>query len=58
MDKRVNDLGAGEILLTSIDQEGTRDGFDIDLINQATIISQCPIICSGMGKLEHIKRLI
>ena len=58
MDKRVNDLGAGEILLTSIDQEGTRDGFDIDLINQATIISQCPIICSGgMGKLEHIKEV-
>ena len=56
--KRVNDLGAGEILLTSIDQEGTRDGFDIDLINQATIISQCPIICSGgMGKLEHIKEV-
>jgi len=56
--QRVNDFGAGEILLTSIDQEGTRDGFDIDLINRATKISKCPIICSGgMGKLEHIKEV-
>ena len=56
--KRVNDLGAGEILLTSIDQEGTRDGFDIDLIDQAVETSKCPVICSGgMGKLEHIKEV-
>ena len=56
--KKGNDLGAGEILLTSIDQEGTREGFDIDLINQASEISDCPIICSGgMGKLKHLKEL-
>jgi cyclase len=49
------DLGAGEILLTSVDQEGTRKGFDIDLIRTVSRLVQVPVIASGgMGKPEHV----
>jgi len=41
------DLGAGEILLTSIDREGTRKGFDIDLVRQVTDAVAVPVIASG-----------
>ena len=41
------DLGAGEILLTSIDREGTRKGFDIDLVRQVTEAVAVPVIASG-----------
>lgn len=41
------DKGAGEILLTSIDKEGTRDGFDYDLIKKVSDISTVPVIASG-----------
>lgn len=41
------DLGAGEILLTSIDQEGTRKGFDIHLLQSVHAIASVPIIVSG-----------
>ena len=48
------ELGAGEILLTSVDQEGTRKGFDNELIRQVRRIVSVPVIASGgMGKLEH-----
>lgn len=51
--KRCVDLGAGEILLTSIDREGTRKGFDIDLVKAVTSVVPVPVIASGgMGKLE------
>lgn len=40
-------LGAGEILLTSVDQEGTRKGFDIDLLREVAARVQVPIIASG-----------
>lgn len=44
-------LGAGEILITSVDREGTRRGFDIDLIKAVRSISSVPVIASGgMGK--------
>ena len=57
--KQVEKLGAGEILLTSIDQEGTRKGFDIEL-NKAVISAiNLPVICSGgFGKIEHATKLI
>ncbi len=46
--------GAGEILITSIDKEGTFDGFDLNLINQISEKSKVPIVVSGgMGKVEH-----
>lgn len=48
-------LGAGEILLTSVDCEGTRKGFDIDLIKAVTDSVPIPIIASGgMGKYQHL----
>ena len=49
------DLGAGEILLTSVDQEGTRKGFDNDLISSVANTVRVPIISSGgMGEYGHI----
>lgn len=53
------DLGAGEILLTSIDREGTRKGFDIDLVKSVTHEISIPVIASGgMGKPEHLKEVV
>lgn len=52
--KRGVALGAGEILLTSVDREGTRSGFDIDLIEAVTSVVSVPVIASGgMGKPEN-----
>lgn len=49
--KRAVQLGAGEILLTSIDREGTRKGFDIELVRAVTDEVSVPVIASGgMGK--------
>ena len=48
-------LGAGEVLLTSIDQEGTGRGFDLDLIKAVTNKINIPVIASGgMGHLNHL----
>lgn len=53
--KKGESLGAGEILLTSIDAEGTRKGFDIDLIKAVTDKVNIPVIASGgMGKPEDL----
>jgi imidazole glycerol-phosphate synthase subunit HisF len=47
--------GAGEILLTSVDKEGTRKGFDVNLIKAVTDSVNIPVIASGgMGKIEDI----
>jgi imidazole glycerol-phosphate synthase subunit HisF len=47
-------LGAGEILLTSVDREGTRKGFDVDLIRKVSDAVTVPLIASGgMGTLNH-----
>lgn len=52
--RRVQDLGAGELLVNSIDADGTRDGFDLELISRIKEISSVPVIASGgAGKLEH-----
>jgi cyclase len=49
------DLGAGEILLTSVDQEGTRRGFDIELTREVSTAVSVPVIASGgMGSVEHL----
>jgi len=46
-------LGAGEILLTSVDREGTRKGFDLDLIRQVSQAVSLPVIASGgMGSTD------
>tara|TARA_B100000949_G_C14181539_1_gene407712 strand:- start:3 stop:767 length:765 start_codon:yes stop_codon:yes gene_type:complete len=52
--KQIEKLGAGEILLTSIDKDGTKDGFDIDLTKEITNVVNIPVIASGgCGTLEH-----
>lgn len=49
------ELGAGEILLTSVDREGTRKGFEVDLIRQISQAVPVPVIASGgMGTVEHL----
>lgn len=51
--QRAVDLGAGEILLTSIDQEGTREGFDLALITAVSSVVSVPVIASGgMGSAD------
>lgn len=48
------ELGAGEILLTSIDREGTRKGFDVDLVRRVSDAVSVPVIASGgMGNVDH-----
>ena len=51
--KRVEEMGAGEIVITAIDKEGTGDGFDLDLITMISEAVSIPVIAhGGMGKLE------
>lgn len=51
---RANDLGAGEILLTSMDCDGTKNGYDIELTRAVSERVSIPVIASGgAGKLEH-----
>ena len=51
-------LGAGEILLTSMDADGTRDGFDLALLNAVIARVSVPVIASGgSGKLEHFSQV-
>lgn len=53
--RRGYELGAGEILLTSVDQEGTRKGFDTALIEAVTKVVPIPVIASGgMGSAAHM----
>jgi cyclase len=51
---RAAQLGAGEILLNSMDADGTKDGFDLELIRQVRAAVSVPVIASGgAGSLEH-----
>lgn len=53
--KRVEELGAGEILLTSIDADGTKNGYDIELTNAICNNVRIPVIASGgCGSSEHM----
>ena len=53
--KKMAAYGAGEILLTSMDRDGTRDGFDIELTRAVSEAVTIPVIASGgVGKLEHL----
>lgn len=57
--KRGIELGAGEVLLTSIDQEGTRKGFDLQLLQAVEAISTIPVIVSGgYGEAKHLRDAI
>jgi imidazole glycerol-phosphate synthase subunit HisF len=52
-------LGAGEIILTSIDREGTKKGFDVDLVKAVTNVVDIPVIAGGgMGAVENIECVI
>jgi cyclase len=52
-------LGAGEILLTSMDRDGTKDGFDIDLTRAITRAVNIPVIASGgAGELDHFAEVV
>ena len=54
--KEVEDLGAGEILLTSMDKDGTQSGYDIELTSKITKAINIPVIASGgVGSLDHLK---
>jgi len=53
--KKVTNLGAGEILLTSMDKDGTKSGYDLELIKKITSQISIPVIASGgVGNLEHL----
>lgn len=57
--KRIEELGAGEILLTSIDMEGTGNGFDIELTRKVSEAVSIPVIaCGGAGNIQHIAQII
>lgn len=52
--KKVSELGAGEILLTSMDKDGTKNGYDIDFISNLVNIVNIPVIASGgAGTKKH-----
>lgn len=53
--QRAEGLGAGEILLTSMDRDGTRDGFDLELTSAVSAAVGVPVIASGgVGTLDHL----
>ena len=53
--RKANEYGAGEILLTSMDMDGNKDGYDIDLLNIVSNEVNIPVIASGgAGTMEHI----
>jgi imidazole glycerol-phosphate synthase subunit HisF len=53
--RRLESLGAGEILLTSMDRDGTEQGYDLPLLREASSAVSIPVIASGgAGKLEHL----
>lgn len=57
--KKLQDLGAGELLITSIDKEGTRSGFDVRLVDAVNSIVTVPIIVSGgYGEPKHLVELL
>jgi imidazole glycerol-phosphate synthase subunit HisF len=57
--KRGVELGAGEILLTSVDREGTRRGFDVALVRAVTAEVSVPVIASGgMGRAEDLVQIV
>ncbi len=57
--QKVESLGAGEILLTSMDRDGTRDGYDLELTAAVSDSVQIPVIASGgAGNLRHLYEAI
>lgn len=56
--KELEQRGAGELLVTSVDQEGTQRGFDVELCAAVEAAVRIPVVASGgAGKLEHLQQL-
>lgn len=56
--QKVDELGAGEIVITSVDKEGTGEGFDLELISKITNLVSIPVIAhGGAGKKEDIAKV-
>lgn len=57
--KKVEDLGAGEIFLNSIDRDGSREGYDLDLLSKVSSAVKIPVIaCGGVGRAGHLAMAI
>lgn len=57
--KEMEKLGAGELLLTSMDKDGTKDGYDIELTKEVVNSVNIPVIASGgAGNLEHLRDVL
>ena len=57
--KKGTNYGVGEILITSIDQDGTLKGYDLDLIKNVSEISNVPlVVCGGAGELDHFNDVL
>lgn len=57
--QQVESLGAGEIILTSIDQDGTANGFEVEVAKMIRSSVNIPLVCSGgAGKLEHLSDVL
>ncbi len=53
--EKAEELGAGEILLTSMDRDGTKDGYDLELTRAVSEAVSVPVIASGgVGTLDHL----
>lgn len=57
--QRVEELGAGEVMITSVDKEGTGEGFDLELTQKIANLVSIPVIAhGGAGKLNHLTEVI
>jgi len=57
--KRMEEMGAGEILLTSIDRDGTWEGYDLELIKTVSEAVNVPlIVCGGAGSIEDFRKAV
>lgn len=57
--RRMEELGAGEILLTSIDRDGTQEGYDLELVKQVAAAVRIPVVAAGgAGKLDDFKAAV
>ena len=57
--KEVENLGAGEILLTCIDREGTWSGFDLEIVKSVADAVSIPVIAhGGAGSIEHLRQVV
>lgn len=59
MGQEAEELGAGELLITSIDADGTRAGYDVELYRAISEVVNIPVIASGgAGKVEHFAEVL